>query len=96
MATVSADISANNEGTDWLPLRRSGLNYYTVRFKGTFAGSVRLEVKKDGEPDGDRVGLETYTTDVVETRSIAGPWVVRLQVIDYTSGTMELDIYTDE
>lgn len=89
---VTASITAENTGTDWLQLRDGGAKEFDVSVSGTFAGTVFLQRKLKGAADNTARDIESYTTGASPVGHMAGEWDVRLFVKTggYTSGTAVL------
>lgn len=98
MAEVTASVTAADSGTDWLTLRKPSVNRFTATVGGTFVATVTMKMKRAGAADATAVPLNTYTEPTGERGEMYGPWQVRDRVLTgaFTSGTVELAIYSDE
>ena len=90
---VTASVTADNNGTDWLQLR-GHRNFFDVSVSGTFTATVTLQRKRPGEAAAAARDFEEYTAGTEKLGEFAGHWDVRLFVKTsaYTSGTATLEI----
>lgn len=90
---VTASITAENTGTDWLQLR-GGYNFFDISISGSFAATVTVQRKRRAEADASARDIETYLSGVEKPGAMQGQWDVRLFVktSDFTSGTVVLEL----
>ena len=90
---VTASVTAENTGTDWLQLR-GGHTFFDISISGSFAATVTLERKRRAEGDGSARNIEEFTAGKEKIRDVQGQWDVRLFVksSDFTSGTAVLEL----
>ncbi len=90
---VTASITAQNTGTDWLQLRANH-SYFDISLSGAFAATVHLQRKRPGEAASAARDIESYTAGTEKLGEMKGHWDVRLFVKtgNYTSGTVEMEL----
>ena len=92
---TTADIAAQNTGTDWLQLR-GARNFFDISVSGTFVATVHLQRKRPGEVASAARDVESYTAGTEKLGEMQGHWDVRLFVKtgNYTSGTVKAELGT--
>ena len=92
---TTADITAQNGGTDWLQLR-GARNFFDISVSGTFTATVHLQRKRPGEDASAARDVESYVAGTEKLGEMQGHWDVRLFVKtgNYTSGTVKAELGT--
>ena len=88
------EIGAANTFTDWVNVMDSASDFnFLTAIGGTWAGTVTVQLKREGEADSTAWDVKTYTANDVEKGSLgAGGLVVRagFKTGEYTSGTANI------
>jgi hypothetical protein len=90
----SADITAQNTGTDWLDVSGDDVSF-EISISGTMSGTtVHLQRKRSGEAAADARDIESYTALTEKRGEVSGDWQVRLfcKTGNYGSGTATLEL----
>lgn len=97
MSSVTANLTAADEATDWLQVSPGPNAKFLVRVLGTYVGEVIVEVRRVGEDVANRLTFATITADTAELNqyTLGGGWEVRALMESYTSGTAVATIYND-
>lgn len=92
---TTADITAQNSGTDWLQLR-GARNFFDISVSGTFTATVHLQRKRPGEDASAARDVESYTAGTEKLGEMQGHWDVRLFVKtgNLGSGTVKAELGT--
>ena len=90
---VTASLTAQNTGTDWLRLRGER-NRFDISVGGTFAATVHLQRKRPGEAASAARDVESYAAATERLGEMQGHWDVRLFVKtgNFTSGTVVAEL----
>jgi hypothetical protein len=90
---VTATLTAQNAGTDWLQLRGQH-NFFDISVSGIFVANVTLQRKRPGEADAAARDVETYTGNAEKLGEMMGHWDVRLFIKtgEFTSGSVIAEI----
>ena len=92
---TTADIAAQNSGTDWLQLR-GARNFFDFSVSGTFTATVHLQRRRPGESASAARDVESYTAGTEKLGEMQGHWDVRLFVktSNYGSGNVKAELGT--